>query len=60
MDHGSEGSERRPVDTRFDKAARKRHEKSPNKIEPEDQFDSVNRMRPTIIRPLRDVLSDTC
>lgn len=59
VDHGSEGSESPPLDTRFDKAARRRHEKSANQIEPEDLFDSVNRMRLTIIRPLRDVLSDT-
>ena len=53
-------AERPPLDTSFDEAARKRYRKSPNKIKPEDLFDTVKGMKPAIIKPLRDVLSDTC
>lgn len=51
-------AERPPLDKSFDEAARKRYKKSPNKIEPEDLFDTVTGMKPVILRPLRDVLSD--
>lgn len=52
-------AERPPLDTSFDEVARKRYKKSPNKIEPEDLFDTVKGMKPVILRPLKDVLSDT-
>lgn len=51
-------AERPPLDKSFDEAARMRYKKSPNKIEPEDLFDTVTGMKPVILRPLRDVLSD--
>lgn len=51
--------ERPPLDTSFDEAARKRYRKSPNKITPEDLFDTVKGMKPAILKPLRDVLGDT-
>lgn len=53
-------AERPPLDTSFDEAARKRYRKSPNKIKPEDLFDTVKGMKPAILKPLRDVLGDTC
>lgn len=51
-------AERPPLDKSFDEAARKRYKKSPDKIEPEDLFDTVKGMKPVKLRPLRDMLSD--